>query len=43
MKLNLKHIFLIACVLIFSSLKSQIRVNAVLDSSKIRIGEQVPN
>jgi hypothetical protein len=41
MKLNLKHIFLIACVLIFSSLKSQIRVNAVLDSSKIRIGEQV--
>lgn len=41
MKLNLKHIFLIVCVLIFSSLKSQIRVNAVLDSSKIRIGEQV--
>jgi hypothetical protein len=41
MKLNLKHIFFITCVLIFSSLKSQIRVNAVLDSSKIRIGEQV--
>ncbi len=40
MKLNLKHIFLLVCVLIFSSLRSQIKVNAVLDSSKIRIGEQ---
>ncbi|MBP7808962.1 MAG: hypothetical protein KA163_06700 [Bacteroidia bacterium] len=41
MKLNLKHIFLLACVVICTSLKSQqIRVNAVLDSSKIRIGEQ---
>ena len=42
MKLKLKHIFLLACVLICTSLQSQeIRVNAVLDSSKIRIGEQV--
>lgn len=40
MKLQLKHIFLLVCVLVFSSLKSQIKVNAVLDSSKIRIGEQ---
>lgn len=41
MKLNLKHIFLLVCVLVCTSLQSQqIRVNAVLDSSKIRIGEQ---
>lgn len=41
MKKMLRHIFLLSLLLVFSSLKSQqIRVNAVLDSSKIRIGEQ---
>ncbi len=40
MKISLKHIFLFLCVVVFTSLKSQIKVNAVLDSSKIRIGEQ---
>lgn len=37
----MRHIFLLSLLLVFSALKSQqIRVNAVLDSSKIRIGEQ---
>ena len=41
MKKKLRHIFLLALVAIFSSLNAQqIKVNAVLDSSKIRIGEQ---
>ena len=41
MKKMLRHIFLFSLLLFFSALKSQqIRVNAVLDSSKIRIGEQ---
>lgn len=42
MKLNLKHILFFISVLMLSSLKAQqIKVSAVLDSSKIRIGEQV--
>jgi hypothetical protein len=41
MKKKLRHIFLLTLVAIFSSLNAQqIKVNAVLDSSKIRIGEQ---
>lgn len=41
MKKNLRHIFLFCLLFVFSTGKSQqIRVNAVLDSSKIRIGEQ---
>jgi hypothetical protein len=41
MKKILQHIFFLGLLLIFSSVRSQqIKVNAVLDSSKIRIGEQ---
>ncbi|HWY12795.1 MAG TPA: hypothetical protein VN026_15785 [Bacteroidia bacterium] len=41
MKKKLRHIFSLALIAIFSSLNAQqIKVNAVLDSSKIRIGEQ---
>src|ERR1041385_6605540 len=41
MKKKLRHIFLLILIAIFSSLSAQqIRVSAVLDSSKIRIGEQ---
>lgn len=40
MKLNVRYIFFVLCVLWGVSLRSQIKVNAVLDSNKIRIGEQ---
>ncbi len=40
MKIIVRNIFLLVCVLMMSSLHSQIKVNAVIDSSKIRIGEQ---
>lgn len=40
MKFYLKHILLFFSLMIVSSVRSQIKVNAVLDSSKIRIGEQ---
>lgn len=42
MKLNLKYIILFISLVMISSLKAQqVKVSAVLDSSKIRIGEQV--
>ena len=37
---KLKHIFLLVFVMMLFSLHAQIKVNAVIDSSKIRIGEQ---
>jgi hypothetical protein len=41
MKRTLKHIFLLCCLLFVAVVNAQqIKVNAVLDSSKLRIGEQ---
>jgi hypothetical protein len=40
MKRTLKHIFLFFCLFITAHLSAQIKVNAVLDSNKLRIGEQ---
>jgi len=37
---KVKHIFIFLCFLLFSQMHGQIKVNAVIDSSKIRIGEQ---
>jgi len=37
---KIKHIFTVFCFLLFSQTQAQVKVNAVLDSNKIRIGEQ---
>lgn len=40
MKRMMRHIFLFCCVFFAALLNAQVKVNAVLDSSKLRIGEQ---